>query len=132
MGFELLPHGVGEFIWGIDEDEVEAPLPGGLRAGRHPGHRLGADQLDPLGEAEALDVAERGPGVAVDEDGVLGTARERLDAERAGPAEEVEDAGAEDPFAERREDRLAHPVGRSAGPSSRAGRAAAAPSALRR
>ena len=83
-------------------------------------------------EPEPLDVAERRPGVAVDQDGARGAARERLDRQRAGAAVEVEDAGADDALAERREDRLADPVGGRPHLPARAARPGAAPSALRR
>ena len=64
-----------------------------------------------VAETEALDVAERRPGVAVDEDGAGGAARERLDRQGAGAAVEVEDGGAGDPLAQGGEDRLADAVG---------------------
>jgi hypothetical protein len=53
--------------------------------------------------------------IAVDEGGVRRTAAQRLDAERAGAGEEVEDPGALDAIAQDREERLPHAVGGRAG-----------------
>jgi hypothetical protein len=84
MGVQILCHAVGESIGGIDENEVEAGAIQRFRERRQPAPNLGPDQLGALAEAEPLDVAEGGPGVAVDEDGALGAARERLDRQGSG------------------------------------------------
>ncbi len=122
MGVQFPPHAVGESIGGIDEDEVEAGAPAARRrALASQRDDVGADQLGALAKPQPLDVAERRPGVAVDQDGVGGAAREGLDRQRAGAAVEVEDAGAGD----RRRAPRRSPRGRgrrSAEPSSRAAR----------
>ena len=103
------PHALGESIRGVDEDEVEgrAPRPGSAQ----PSGASDADELYPLGEPEALDVPERRPDVVVDQ-GRHGRRPARAPRSRApGSAVEVEHRGASD-VAERREDRLAHPVRR--------------------
>ena len=111
MGVEFPRHAVGESIRGIDEDEVELPRGRVARNLAQPAADVGPDQLGPLAEPEALHVAERRPGVVIDEQRRAGAARERLDRQRPRAAEEVEDAGAVDPVSEHGEDRLADPVG---------------------
>ena len=107
MGFEFEPHAVGESIWGVEDDRSNPASPA-----PQPAPDVGPDQLGPGAEAEALDVAERRPGVSIDEHRAGGAARERLDPEGTGAAVEVEDGGADDdPLAQRREDRLADAVG---------------------
>ena len=115
MGVELLPHAVGESIGGIDEDEVEA-VP--ASAACEPASQRPTSARTSSARSRrpsALDVAERRPGVAVDQDRVRGAARERLDRQRAGAAVEVEDAGARrpSPSAEKIASRTRSEVGRT-------------------
>ena len=115
MGVDFLPHAVGESIGGIDEDEVEAPLLPVLVALVEPAAGVAPDQRHPLAEAESLDVSERRPGVAIDQDRPLRAARQRLDRQRPGPAVEVEDEAAADlsPRAEKIASRTRSDVGRT-------------------
>ena len=110
MGVKFLPHAVGESIWGIDEDKVEATRRLVLGTRRQPAAGIGADQLDPIPKAESLDVAECSPRVAVDQRRVRGASRQRLDRQRPGPAVEIEDRRPFNPRPQRREDRLARPI----------------------
>ena len=105
----FLGHGVGESIGGVDEDEVEAGVRRSALASQSPASARTSSR--PLPQPEVLDVAEGRPGVAVDQDGAGGAARERLDRQRPGAAVEVEDDGVLHPLAERGEDRLADALG---------------------
>ncbi len=109
MDVELGPNAVGEFIGGVDEDEVE-PRRVRLRRGasQRPTSARTSSTRSPRPRLRTLPSA--GASVAVDQGRVGGAARDRLDRQRPGAAVEVEDAGALD-VAERREDRLAHAVG---------------------
>ena len=130
----LRPHAVGESIWGVDEDEAEFPPCSAARRNlAEPAPDVGADQLGPLARGRAAATLPSAGRVSRStRTAARGAARERLDRQRAGAAVEVEDAGALDPLAERREDRLADAVGgRPHLPAARRDQASA-PSALRR
>ena len=112
MGVEFLPHAVGESIGGIDEDEVEArPRSGPRRVppASAPASARTSSARSPRPRRSTLPSAGRVSRST--RTAPRGAARERLDRQRAGAAVEVEDAGAVDPVAERREDRLADAVG---------------------
>src|SRR5436190_14119192 len=80
---------VGESIGRIAEDQVEAP-PRPLQVAQ----RVRAHDLAPAVEVELMDVAAREGRSPVDQRGVSGAARDGLDPERPGAAEEVQDRGA--------------------------------------
>src|SRR3954451_1316604 len=110
---ELSPQPRSAPVGGIEEDQIVCVSAGGCaaegRAGRSGAH-LGLRRDQP----EGVEVgADRGPraGVALDEQGARGAPRQRLDAQGTRAREQVEDARAVE-RAERREQRLAHAVGR--------------------
>src|SRR3954451_19127484 len=101
-------------VWRIQEDQIV--LTGPLACGAQGPGDVAADHFDLV--FEALEVRPDGPDgrrVVVDEGGGGGAAAERLDAQRAGPGEEVEDAGVVESRAEDGEQRLLDAVGRRAG-----------------
>ncbi len=73
--------------------------------------QLGGLRADPQRRQILRQHARRG-AVTLHENRACGTTRERLDAERAAAREQVEHARTGD-LAEHREERLAHPLGRS-------------------
>ena len=94
-----------------------------VRAGVEPlseAQRVAAADRGPLADAEGVDVApERleGGGRELHEGGVRGAARERLEAERAAPGEEIEHPRAGELGRDDAHPGLPHPVGRGTHPA---------------
>ena len=103
--------------WWVAEDQVER-AGDAVKKGQHIGGRnMGA--VRESGRREILPQRLQRLGRALDEHDTCRAPRERLDAERARPREEVEDTSVAEYGLEDREERLADPVRR------RTGRAAA-------